>query len=201
MTIVSTNCFYEIFCIYLAISIINFISLPGFLKTVVYTLLCLFTPWTKSSHRYFAKLYNMKYYTMYLRCHWYTQFHVIFRKSGYLIFKLWMKFASIARWNNLVKRLKCIYELILHDDGGESASKGSIIFTNFLLSLPAKLPPWQSSFLTLHNLSQFLLSGHNNSRAAYILLTGPIRSCSSGGGSRKITVVSLSMLSQIIEGG
>ena len=37
--------------------------------------------------------------------------HVIFHKSGYLIFKFWMKFTSIAWWNNLVKRLKCIYEL------------------------------------------------------------------------------------------
>ena len=38
-------------------------------------------------------------------------------------------------------------------------------------------------FLTLHNLRHFLLSGHNDSRAACILLTGPIRRYSSGGGS------------------
>ena len=50
----------------------------------------------------------------------------------------------------------------------------------------------------LHNLSQFILSGHNDSRAPYILLTGPIRRSSSGGGIRKMTGVSLSMLSQSI---
>ena len=86
------------------------------------------------------------------------------------------------------------------DKRGLSASKQSTFCRSFLLLLPWKLPPWYSSFFTLHTVSQSALWDHFASSALYILLPGPIRRCHSGGRRKNITGVSSTWMSHILRG-